>query len=46
MAAMLDTWLGDDVYANGKLQEAYGYKPNTLLEEAIGREVEYYVKHK
>ena len=46
MAAMLDTWLGDDVYANNRLREAYGYTPSTPLEEAVGREVEYYLKHK
>jgi nucleoside-diphosphate-sugar epimerase len=46
MRAMLDTWLGDDVYANNRLRGAYGYTPSTPLDEAVGREVEYYLKHK
>ncbi len=41
MAAMVDTWLGDDVYDNNRLREAYGYTPSTPLDEAVGREVEY-----
>lgn len=43
---MLDTWLGDDVYSNEKLQAAFGFTPDTTLDEAVGREVEYYLKHK
>jgi nucleoside-diphosphate-sugar epimerase len=46
LAATLDTWLANDVYSNGKLQKTYGFKPSTSLETAIGREVEYYLKHK
>jgi UDP-glucose 4-epimerase len=43
---MLDTWLCDDVYSNKKMQDVYGFTPDTPLETAIGREVEYYLKHK
>ena len=46
LSRMLDTWLGDDVYSNKKLQDAYGFTPDTPLDEAVGREVEYYLKHK
>jgi nucleoside-diphosphate-sugar epimerase len=46
VAAMLDTWLGDAVYANARLREVYGYTPGTPLDDAVRREVEYYLKHK
>lgn len=46
MAAMLDTWLSDDVYSNARLSEAYGFTPETPAEEALEREVAYYLKHK
>jgi nucleoside-diphosphate-sugar epimerase len=46
LAATLDTWLSDDVYANDRLQDAYGFTPSTPLETAVAREVEYYLKHK
>ena len=46
LSATLDTWLSDDVYSNKKLRDAYGFVPDATLETAIGREVEYYLKHK
>jgi nucleoside-diphosphate-sugar epimerase len=44
--AMLDTWLGDDIYANEKLRRVYGYKPGTPIAEAVGREVAHYLRQK
>lgn len=46
LRATLETWLSDDVYANDSLLDASGFKPDTPLDTAVGREVEYYLKHK
>jgi nucleoside-diphosphate-sugar epimerase len=46
LSAMLDTFLGNDVYSNEKLYAAYGFIPSTTLATAVGREVAYYLKNK
>lgn len=46
LAAIVDTWLGNDVYSNKRLRDAYDYTPSTSLDIAVGREVGYYLNHK
>lgn len=42
----LETWLGNDVYSNERLHDAYGWTPATPLDIAVSREVGYYLNHK
>ncbi len=41
-----EKWLADDVFSGKKFNEAFNFKPETPISEALARQVKYYLKQK
>jgi nucleoside-diphosphate-sugar epimerase len=42
ISATVEKWLSDDVYSADRVAGIYGYKTQTAIREAIGKQVDYY----
>lgn len=42
----VEKWLSDETFSSDKIKEVYGFSAGTSMEEAIRREVEWYLKNK